>query len=64
MYTTQANRPTIATAGGGGQAQVVAALPDITAIAQNDRITVDTDQMGNDPAIPPANFSFILRVVY
>ena len=64
MYTTQANRPTIATAGGGGQAQVVAALPDITAIAQNDRITVDTDQMGNDPVIPPANFSFILRVVY
>jgi hypothetical protein len=64
MYTTQANRPTINDAGGGGQAQVVAALPDITAIAQNDRITVDTDSVANDPALPPANFSVIIRVTY
>lgn len=64
MYTTQANRPTINDAGGGGQAQVVAALPDIVAIAQNDRITVDTDSVANDPALLPANFSLIIRVTY
>jgi hypothetical protein len=64
MYTTQANRPAIAAAGGGGEASVVAALPDIVAIAQNDRITVDTDSAANDPVLLPSDFSIIIRVVY
>jgi hypothetical protein len=64
MYTTQANRPTIAAAGGGGQTYVIAALPDIVAIAQNDRITIDTDAVSNDPALLPADFTIIIRVTY
>jgi hypothetical protein len=64
MYTTQANRPTIAAAGGGGEAKIVAALPDIVAIAQNDRITIDTDQVSDDPALLPSDFSIIIKVVY
>ena len=64
MYTTAGNRPLIASAGGGGQAYVVAALPDIVAIAQNDRITIDTDTVANDPALLPSDFSIIIRVSY
>jgi len=42
----------------------VAALPDIVAIAQNDRITIDTDTVANDPALLPSDFSIIIRVSY
>jgi hypothetical protein len=63
MYTTQGNRPTIATSAGGGEAYVVAPLPDIVAIAQNDRITVDTDAVANG-SIKPTNFTIIVQVVY
>jgi hypothetical protein len=57
MYTTQANRPTIASSGGGGETWVLAALPDIVAIAANDRITIDTDQAANGT---PYNIGVIL----
>jgi hypothetical protein len=43
LYTTQANRPTIA----AGSVTQVAAAPNITAFAAGDYITVDVDQLGS-----------------
>jgi len=63
VYTTQANRPTIAGSAGGGESYVVATAPDVTAVAQNDRITVDTDQIVNG-TLPPDSFTIIIQVVY
>jgi hypothetical protein len=49
MYTTQANRPTIAFNDGDNKVQ--ATLPDVTSIAAGDIISVDTDQIeGGTPA--------------
>lgn len=42
LFTTQANRPTIA----DGANASTTTLPDITAVAAGDRITVDVDQIG------------------
>jgi hypothetical protein len=43
MYTTQANRPTIAVS----TTSVVAALPDVLTLAPGDYMTVDIDQIGS-----------------
>lgn len=49
VYTTQANRPTIAF--GDADEKVLATAPDITNVATGDIITVDTDEIeGGDPA--------------
>lgn len=42
LFTTQGNRPTIA----DGASDSVVAVPDVTAIAAGDVITVDVDQVG------------------
>ena len=46
IYTTQANRPTIA----DGENSVVADLPDDVTITQDDIITIDIDQVGSTVA--------------
>lgn len=46
IYTTQANRPTIA----AGETEVVAALPDVVALSQDDIISIDIDQVGSTVA--------------
>jgi hypothetical protein len=46
IFTTQANRPTIAAAGNASSD----AVPDITAVAAGDYITVDVDQIGSTVA--------------
>lgn len=46
LFTTQANRPTIAIAGNASSLT----LPDVTAVAAGDRITVDVDQIGSGTA--------------
>lgn len=43
LYTTQANRPTIAISGNAS----TTTLPDIVSIAAGDRVTVDIDQIGS-----------------
>ena len=44
LFTTQANRPTIAAA---AFQDVSEAVPDVTAIAAGDYLTVDIDQVGS-----------------
>jgi hypothetical protein len=46
MFTTQANRPTIAASGTADNTSV----PDVTSISANDYITVDVDQIGSTVA--------------
>jgi hypothetical protein len=46
LYTTQANRPTIA----AGTSSATASLPDVTEFAAGDVITVDVDQIGSGTA--------------
>lgn len=46
IFTTQANRPTIA----DGSTSSSLAIPDVTAVATNDKITVDIDQVGSSVA--------------
>lgn len=43
IYTTQANRPTIAS----GNTFVEADLPDSLSISENDMVTIDIDQVGS-----------------
>lgn len=43
LYTTQANRPIIA----AGETEVVADLPDIVSLSQDDIISIDIDQVGS-----------------
>ena len=43
IYTTQANRPTIAS----GDTTVEADLPDSLSISENDMVTIDIDQVGS-----------------
>lgn len=43
IFTTQGNRPTIAISGNADNASV----PDVTAFAAGDYITVDVDQVGS-----------------
>jgi hypothetical protein len=54
VYTTQANRPTIA----AGTTSVTAALPDVVSIAQYDKVTLDIDQVGS--TIAGENLSMIV----
>jgi len=44
IYTTQANRPTIAAAANANQS-ILAAQPDITSLAKGDVLTVDVDEI-------------------
>ena len=46
VFTNQANRPTIAV----GQNLSAEMLPDVTALGQNDVLTIDIDQVGVGPA--------------
>lgn len=46
IFTTQANRPTIAAAA----TEDLSSTPDVTNIAQNDVLTVDIDQVGSTVA--------------
>lgn len=46
IYTTQVNRPTIAS----GDTTVEATLPDNVSISENDMITIDIDQVGSTVA--------------
>ncbi len=46
MYTTQANRPTIAVSG----TYVTASLPDVTTWAAGDRLSIEVDQKGSSAA--------------
>lgn len=46
IFTTQANRPTVAIAGNAS----TTTAPDVTAVAAGDRITVDCDQIGSGTA--------------
>lgn len=43
IYSTQANRPTVAAGGNGGTATV----PDVTSLADGDYLTFDIDQIGS-----------------
>lgn len=45
IFTTQANRPQIAAADADGVGAV--ATPDVTTLAEGDRLTVDMDQVGS-----------------
>jgi hypothetical protein len=63
IFTVQANRPTIATSVGGGEASVASGVIAVTAVLAGDRLTIDTDQVGNG-SIKPANFAIIILVVY
>ncbi len=47
VYSTQANRPTIAD---GANATTTEPVPDVTAIAAGDYLTVDVDQVGSTTA--------------
>jgi hypothetical protein len=64
IFTTQANRPTITATAGGGEAYAASGIPDIVSLAQNDRLTVDTDAVSDDAALLPSDFSIIIMVVY
>lgn len=44
IFTTQANRPTVAAATNGG---TISATPNVTAFAQGDYLTIDIDQVGS-----------------
>jgi hypothetical protein len=46
IFTTQANRPTVAISGNASSD----AVPDVTAVAAGDYITVDVDQIGSTVA--------------
>jgi hypothetical protein len=54
MYTTQGNRPTITAT----NTSATATLPDITAIALGDKITLEIDQVGS--TVAGANLSLIV----
>ena len=56
IFTTQANRPTIAA---GANATAAAAIPDVTAYAAGDYITVDIDQVGS--SVAGADLSVFIR---
>ena len=63
IFTIQANRPTIATTVGGGETYVASGAIAVSAVILGDRITIDTDSVG-DGSIVPKNFSIIIKVVY
>lgn len=59
IYTTQANRPTIAI----DAFSVVATIPDITTILLGDKITLDIDQVGSTIAGENLSITIICEVV-
>ena len=65
IFTTQANRPTISSSGGGGEASVQSGAIDplMTTVLAGDRLTVDTDQVANGTT-RPATFAVTLLVVF
>lgn len=46
IFTTQANRPIVAISGNASSTT----LPDVTAVAAGDRLTIDVDQIGSSVA--------------
>ncbi len=58
LFTTQASRPTIA----DGANDSVVAVPDVTALAAGDVLTVDVDQVGSGAAGANLTVSFALSV--
>lgn len=58
LFTTQGNRPTIA----DGANDSVVAVPDVTAIAAGDVLTVDVDQIGSGTAGSNLIVSIALRI--
>ncbi len=58
IYTTQANRPTIAVS----NTRAPAAVPDITSLKQDDRLDLDCDQVGSDTRGADATVILNLRV--
>lgn len=56
IFTTQANRPTVAAAANEG---AIAAEPEVKSFAAGDVITIDVDQIGS--GTPGANLTFELR---
>jgi hypothetical protein len=58
MFTTQANRPTIAASGNAS----TTTLPDVTAVAVGDRMRVDIAQVGSGVAGSNFYFSVTIKV--
>ena len=56
MFTTQGNRPTIAASATSTSTE---AVPDITAVAIGDVLTIDRDQVGS--STPGSNLSIFIR---
>lgn len=56
VFTTQANRPSVAAAGNLSSA----AVPDVVALAAGDYLTVDVDQVGS--TVAGADLTVVLRV--
>lgn len=54
IFTTQGNRPTIASSGNSSSA----AIPDVTTLTTGDYLTVDIDQIG--ATVPGANLTVIV----
>lgn len=59
MYTTQANRPTVAADG----TSATATDPDVTSIAKGDKISIDIDQVGSTVAGENLSAIIICEVV-
>jgi hypothetical protein len=59
VFTTQGNRPTIAASGTASHTGTSEAVPDVTAIAAGDYLTVDIDQVGS--TVAGSNLSVFIR---
>jgi hypothetical protein len=57
LFTTQANRPTIAASATTSGEEI----PDVTAVVENDELTVDIDQVGS--SIPGADLTVTVSYV-
>jgi opacity protein-like surface antigen len=57
IFTTQANRPTIAAAG----TSVTTVAPDITTLAEGDLVTIDIDQIGS--TVAGQNLALVVEVL-
>jgi uncharacterized protein YggE len=57
MFTTQANRPTIAISGNASSTT----LPDVVSLAAGDRLTFDVDQIGSSVAGADLYVSVLVR---
>lgn len=59
LYTTQANRPTIAV----GETSIIATLPDTLSLTVGDKISIDIDQIGTTLAGENLSIAIICEVV-